>query len=395
MNARFQTAVVTLLNLRTLRERKGSSAVAVLGVAGVVAVLVAVLSIAEGFKATLVTTASPDRAIVLRSGADDEMSSILSRDDVKLVSDAPGVARGAAGALASPELFVIVDLVKRTTGTDANVPFRGVEPAAFEVHHEVKIVEGRRFETGRTEMIIGRGAAGQYRGLTVGSVHRWGTTDWTVVGIFEAGGALAESEIWADAGVLAPVYRRGNTFQAIHVKLASPGAFTEFKDALTSNPQLDVKVLREPEYRADKTRAITGIIYGLGYPIALLMGIGAVFGALNTMYSSVAARTREIATLRALGYSGGPVVLSVLAEALFLGLLGGLLGGGLAYLAFNGYEASTLNWQTFSQVAFAFRVTPPLLVQGTLYAIFLGFLGGIFPALRAARIPVASALREL
>lgn len=395
MNALFQTGVVTLLNLRTLRERKGSSAVAVLGVAGVVAVLVAILSIAEGFQATLVTTASPDRAIVLRSGADDEMSSILSRDDVKLVSDAPGVARGAAGALASPELFVIVDLVKKTTGTDANVPFRGVEPAAFEVHDKVKIVEGRRFETGRTEMIVGRGAAGQYRGLALGSVHRWGTTDWTVVGIFEAGGALAESEIWADAGVLAPVYRRGSTFQAIHVKLASPGAFTEFKDALTSNPQLDVKVLREPEYRADKTRAITGIIYGLGYPIALLMGIGAVFGALNTMYSSVAARTREIATLRALGYSGGPVVLSVLAEALFLGLLGGLLGGGLAFVFFNGYEASTLNWQTFSQVAFAFRVTPPLLVQGTLYALFLGFLGGIFPALRAARIPVASALREL
>jgi putative ABC transport system permease protein len=395
MNAIAQAAAVTWLNLRNLSERLASSSVAVFGIAGVVIVFLSVLSIAEGFQAALSSTASPDTAIVLRGGSDDEMSSILLRDDVRVIADTPGVVHREGGPLVSAELFVIVDLPKRSTGTDANVPLRGVQPAAFDVRDEVRIVEGRRFEPGRNEIIAGRGAAGQFRGLELGNALRWGRNTWTVVGTFEAGGGIAESEIWCDAAVLAPAYRRGESFQAAYVRLTSPEAFGPFKDALTTNPQLNVKVEREADYLSSKTRALTGIIYSLGYPLAALMGIAAVFGALNTMYTAVAARTREIATLRALGFGGLPVVVSVLAEALLLGLVGGGIGGLAAYFGFNGYRTSTINWQTFSQVAFSFAVTPRLLAQGIAYALILGFFGGLFPAIRAARLPVVAALREL
>lgn len=395
MSPLTQSITVIGLNLRNLKERIGSSSVAIFGVAGVVTVFLSVLSIAEGFQKVLHTVGSNDTAIVLRAGADDEMSSILSRADTVVVGDASGVLHGAGGPVASAELFVIVDLPKRSTGTDANVPFRGVQPAAFEVRKKLRIVEGRRFEPGRNEIVAGRGAARQFAGLDVGTTLRKGRNEWKVVGIFEADGGIAESELWADAAVLAPAYHRGDSFQAIYVKLTSPEAFDNFKDALTTNPQLNVKVLREVDYLSAKSQYLTRFIYILGYPIAALMGIAAVFGALNTMYNAVAVRTREIATLRALGFGGAPVVISVLVEALLLGLVGGLAGGVTAYLAFNGYQTSTLNWQTFSQVAFAFAVTPRLLVQGIVYALLMGLIGGIFPAIRAARLPVATALREL
>ncbi len=387
--------VVTWLNIRTLTERLSSSLVAVVGIAGVVAVFVAVLSMAEGFRATMATTGSPDTAIVMRSGADSEMVSILTRDEVNIIADAPGVRRAAAGAVASAELFVIVDLPKRDTGTTANVGLRGVHDAAFVIRDRLRMVEGRRFQAGRNEVIAGRGAARQFAGLEVGRRLRWGQNDWTVVGIFDTGGTLSDSEIWCDAGVLAPVYRRGNSFQTVYAKLDSPAAFTKFKDALTTDPRLNLKVVRETDYFAEQSTMLYRLITTLGTLIAVLMGIGAVFGAVNTMYTAVASRTREIATLRAIGFGGWPVVISVLVESLLLALAGGAIGGTVAYVAFNGFQTSTINWQTFSQVAFAFAVTPHLIVLGVIYALIMGLLGGLLPAIRAARMPVVTALREL
>jgi putative ABC transport system permease protein len=390
-----QVVIVSLLNLRTIRQRLTSSMVAVVGIAGVVAVFVAVLSMAQGFQRTMATTGSPDTAIVMRSGADSEMVSILTIDDVRLIGDAAGVRRNEQGAVASGELFVIVDLPKRSTNTTANVPLRGVGPNAFAVRPNVRIVEGRRFETGRNEVIVGRGAAGQFAGLEIGRTLKFGQSSWTVVGIFDAGGTMSDSELWCDAAVLQPAYRRGNSFQTVYAKLESPEAFTRFKDALTTDPRLNLKVLRETEYFAEQSQMVSTLITTLGAGIALLMGIGAIFGAINTMYSAVAARTREIATLRALGFGGGPVVVSVLVESLLLALAGGVIGGAAAYVGFNGFQTSTINWQTFSQVAFAFAVTPGLIVAGIVYALAMGLLGGLLPAVRAARLPIVSALREL
>ena len=394
---RFLAQILTMvvLTLRTVPQRAGSSLVAVTGVAGVVVVFVAVLSIAEGFQAALAGAGSPDTAIVMRGGSDTELSSILPLESTRVIRDAPGVRRSAEGVVASAELFVVVDVPKRSTGTPANVPLRGVEPAAFGVRDEVRIVEGRTFRPGTNEIIVGRSAAAQFAGIDLGSTQRWGESAWEVVGIFEAGGTIAESEIWCDARVLQPAYRRGDSFQSVYARLDSPDAFDAFKDALTTDPRLDVMVEREEDYYLGQTQAVTAIITGIAGVIAFLMGIGAVFGAINTMYTAVAARTREIATLRALGFSSGPVVISVMAESVALALVGGLLGGLLAYAGFNGYQTATINWQTFSQVAFAFRVTPALLVQGITWAVVMGFFGGLFPALRAARLPVATALREL
>ena len=394
---RFLAQVVTMivLTLRTVPQRAGSSLVAVTGVAGVVVVFVAVLSIAEGFQAALAGAGSPDTAIVMRGGSDTELSSILPLESTRVIRDAPGVRRSAEGAVASAELFVVVDVPKRSTGTPANVPLRGVEPAAFGVRDEVRIVEGRTFRPGTNEIIVGRSAAAQFAGIDLGSTQRWGESAWEVVGIFEAGGTIAESEIWCDARVLQPAYRRGDSFQSVYARLESADAFDAFKDALTTDPRLDVMVEREEDYYLGQTEAVTAIITGIAGVIAFLMGIGAVFGAINTMYTAVASRTREIATLRALGFSSGPVVVSVMAESVALAVVGGSLGGLIAWAGFNGYQTATINWQTFSQVAFAFRVTPALLAQGITWAVVMGFLGGLFPAIRAARLPVATALREL
>jgi len=389
-----QIASLTHFNLKTIWDRTGSTAAALFGIAGVVAVLVAVLSIAQGFRHAMTVSGSPDTAIVLRSGADSEMMSGLGGPTTRIIAEMEGVARGVGGPLASAELFVVINLPKRTTGTDANVPLRGVEPPAFEVRNEMEIVQGRLFQWGRNEVIVGAGAALEFEGLDVGSKLQVGRSEWTVVGIFTANGGIAESEIWTDAAVLQPAYRRGNSFQAVYAKLESPGAFQAFKDRLTTDPRLNVQVVRQPDYYAEQSTMVTNLITGLGTLVAGLMGVGAVFGALNTMYTAVSSRTREIATLRALGFGGTPVVISVLLESLVLSLVGGSLGAGLAYVAFDGFRAATINWQSFSQVAFAFAVTPALLIQGILFAALIGLAGGLFPAIRAARMPVATALRE-
>jgi putative ABC transport system permease protein len=390
-----QIGSVTKVSLQTILERKGSSAASTFGIAGVVAVLVGVLSIAQGFSHAMRSTGFPDRAMVLRSGADSEMMSILTGEDARIIADASGIARTPEGALASAELFVVINLPKRSTHTDANVPIRGVELSAFRVHDELQIVEGRRFESGKNEVIVGVGAASEFEGLETGAKIKVGRNEWTVVGVFKANGGLAESEIWTEAGVLQSAYQRGNSFQSVVVKLASPDEFTKFKDALTSDPRVSVKVVRQTEYYEEQSALLSNLITTLGVLIAGLMAVGAVFGALNTMYTAVSARTREIATLRALGFRAGPVVISVLIESLVLAMLGGAIGGGLAYFAFDGFRAATLNWQSFSQVAFAFDVTPTLILFGILLAMVIGLIGGIFPAIRAARLPIAAALREL
>jgi len=389
-----QIGSVTKFGLMGISQRRGSVAAAVVGIAGVVAVFIAVLSIAVGFQKALSLSGTPDAAIVLRSGSTTEMVSGLGRDDTRVIADAPGIAQDRDGSLASPELFVIINLPKLSSGTDANVPLRGIERTAFPVHR-VKIEKGRAFDWGKNEVVVGTGAAREFSGLEVGNKLRVGRNEWLVVGIFSAGGGTAESEVWTDATALQGAYHRGNSFQSVHAKLISPMAFDKFKDALTSDPRLNVKVVREPEYYAEQSTALTTLITILGNLIAALMAIGAVFAALNTMYNSVSTRAREIATLRALGFGSGAVVVSVMLESLVLALAGGALGAAAAYLACNGFHTATVNWQSFSQVTFSLEVTPQLVVQGVIWATIIGLIGGLFPAVRAARLPIAAALREL
>jgi putative ABC transport system permease protein len=394
LNWLIQAFSVTRFSLQTLPERKGTALSSVFGIAGVVAVLVGVLSIAQGIRLMVQNSADPDNAIVLRSGSDSEMMSGLGGPQTEVIANAPGVARDEDGALASAELFVIINLPKRSTGTDANVPLRGVSKPAFKVRSNLEITQGRMFEWGLSELVVGVAAGREFAGLDLGSSIEVGGEEWPIVGIFEAGGGIAEGEIWADEAVVSGAYRRGNSYQSVYTKLTSSGAFAEFKDALTSDPRLNVKVERASDFYSDQSTVLRGIVVGLGSLVAALMGLGAMFGALNTMYTAVSARTREIATLRALGFKAGPVVVSVLLESLLLALVGGLIGGGLAYLAFDGFRAATINFQSFSQIAFAFDVNAGLLKSGIMYAMLIGLVGGLFPAIRAARLPVATALRE-
>jgi putative ABC transport system permease protein len=395
MNWLSQTVAVTGVTLRSISQRLGSSVVAIIGIAGVVIVFTAVLSIAEGFRLAMEGTGDPQTVIVLRAASDTEMTSGFGGEEARLISEAPGLEQGPDGVHASPELFVIVGHPLKRSGTDANVPLRGLTPVALKVRPTVRIVEGRMFQPGTNEIVVGRAASRQFSGLSVGAPLRWGDGSWQVVGIFDAGGSVAESELWCDARVLQSAYRRGNSYQSVYARLASVDSLQTFKDALTTNPRLQVTVIREPDYYAQQSQVLQSIIRSIGYGIAFLMALGAIFGALNTMYSAVANRTREIATLRALGFGSSPVVVSVLVEAVLLSVVGGLIGGSLAWIAFDGYQTATMNWQSFSQVAFAFKVTPSLLALGMLFAVIMGFIGGLFPAIRAARLPVVTALRQL
>jgi putative ABC transport system permease protein len=390
-----QVVSITKFGLLGIPARAGSVGAAVFGIAGVVTVLVGVLSIGAGFRRALDSSGSPDNVVVLRSGADSEMVSGLGREEVNLISEAPGVRRGPDGPLASAELFVIINLPSRGTGMDANVPMRGIEKAAFQVRDHFKIEAGRAIEWGKNEVMVGAGAARQFAGLEVGGKIPVGRFEWPVVGIFSAGGGTAESEIWTDARVLQAAYKRGDSYQSLQARLESPEQFQAFKDALTTNPRLTVKVMRQTDYYADQSTAMTKLITTLGFLIAFLMACGAVFGALNTMYTSVSIRKREIATLRALGFGSSAVIVSVMLESLALALCGGLLGGGLAFAAFNGFQTATMNWQSFSQVTFAFHVTSALLVQGIVWAALIGLVGGLFPAVRASRVSISAALRDV
>ena len=391
-----QTLAVIALNLRTIPARLSSSAVAIVGIAGVVVVFVSVLSIGAGFAAAMQGSGSATRALVMRTGADTELTSGLEGPDVDVIKQAPGIRRDGSGPLASAELYVILDVPKKSTpGASANVPMRGIDAMGMEVREEVSLVAGRMFQFGTNEVIVGRAANGQFVNMNTGDTIVSGQNKWNVVGIFEADGGVAETEIWADARTLQGAYRRGNTYQSVLVRLDSSDTFNTFRDWLTSNPQVNVAIRRENDYYAAQSVAMTRLIQTIGFGIAVLMGIGAVFGAILTMYTAVATRAREIATLRALGFDTTSVLISVLIESLGLGAIGGAIGAVAAYVAFNGYQTSTMNFQTFTQVAFAFRVTPELLGMGLFYALLMGLVGGLLPAIRASRLPIASALREL
>jgi putative ABC transport system permease protein len=391
-----QTLAVIALNLRTIPARLSSSAVAIVGIAGVVVVFVSVLSIGAGFAAAMRGSGSATRALVMRTGADTELTSGLEGPDVDVIKQAPGIRRDGSSPLASAELYVILDVPKKSTpGASANVPMRGIDAVGMEVREEVSLVAGRMFQFGTNEVIVGRGANGQFVNMNTGDTIVSGQNKWNVVGIFEADGGVAETEIWADARTLQGAYRRGNTYQSVLVRLDSSDTFDTFRDWLTSNPQVNVAIRRENDYYAAQSVAMTRLIQTIGFGIAVLMGIGAVFGAILTMYTAVATRAREIATLRALGFDTTSVLISVLIESLGLGAIGGAIGATAAYVAFNGYQTSTMNFQTFTQVAFAFRVTPELLGMGLFYALLMGLVGGLLPAIRASRLPIASALREL
>jgi putative ABC transport system permease protein len=390
-----QTGAITLLNVRNIPQRLGASLVVVIGIAGVVGVLVSVLAMAEGFHHTLASTGRANRVILLRSGSDAELSSSVPRDQATLLAYLPGVARDAGGRpLASAELVVMVDLPRKGESHPNNVPFRGVQPGAFAVRDEIRIVEGRAFDRGVREVVVGRKAAQQFAGLSVGSRIAFRDSDWTVVGTFESGGDVHESEIWADAEVALSAFRR-HGFQSMTVALAdgSDASLAALREAISRDPRVAIAVFREPEYYARQAKVLSNLINVLGYTVAAFMAVGATFGALNCMYSAIASRQVEIATLRAIGFGGAPVVVSVMIEALLLALLGGIAGGTLAYVYCDGASLSTLNFNTFSQVAFDFRVTPRLLAQGLGWALVIGAMGGLFPAIRAARLPVTVALR--
>ncbi|ORE86382.1 ABC transporter permease [Oceanococcus atlanticus] len=388
-----QIYAVTAMNLRSIPSRLGTSAVIVIGIAGVVGVMVALLAMGAGFQATLASTGEDDRAIVMRSGSLDELSSVVIREHAAILAETPGVASNSAGEpLAIGELFMLTNVAKRDAVEPNNVVVRGTTPQVLKLRHEARLVEGRMFQPGVREVVVGIGAQRQFSGLQIGDLVEVREGAWPIVGVFETGGDVHESEIWVDREALVTASRR-SAWNSVTVQLEDAASFTSFKDAITSDPRLKLQVQREPDYYASRSEAMGQMITGLGYTVAVIMGIGALFGALNTMYAAVATRTVEIATLRALGFGSVPVVISVLLEALVLALLGALIGGALAYLFFNGYSVSTLNFQTFSQVAFAFRVSGALLVQGMIVACLIGLVGGLFPAVRAARMPVADALR--
>jgi putative ABC transport system permease protein len=382
-------------NFRSIRARWTSTIVAVLGIAGTVGVFVAMLSLARGFKATLVASGSPGNALVMRAGSSSEMMGGITLDSVKVVQDAPGIAHDGATPLLTQEVVGVIPFPLVSTGTDANVQVRGVSSNVLQIRKFVKISQGRMFNAGLTELVVGKNAEHTYAGLKLGNKVNFSGGSWTVVGIFDAGGSSFDSEVWCDAKILNEVLKRpDNIFQSVTVHLTSPEAYSQFKDALMTDPRLNVDVIREIDYYAKQSTTMTKLITVLGGLVAAIMAVGAVFGALNTMYSAVAERGREIATMRALGFSSFNVILSFLFEALLISFVGGILGC-LVVLPINGITTSTMNMQTFSNIAFAFKITLDLLVLGVLFALVMGILGGMFPAIRAARLPVAQALRDL
>lgn len=388
-------AIPLVYNLRSARERWTSSLVAVIGIAGTVAVFVAMLALARGFRATVVSSGLPENAIVQQAGSDTEMTSALTIDAVRVVEDAPQLARRGSEPMVSAEVVVIAALPLRDTGTDANVQVRGVSPRVLNVRSNVRVAQGRFLTPGLHEIVVGTNAAMAYRGLDLGATVAIGPGKWTIVGVLDSNGSAFDSEIWADADVLNGNYQRpAGVFQSVTAQLRSADLFPAFKAALERDPRLQVQVVREPAYYEQQSQMITTLITVLGGLVAIVMGLGAILAALNTMYSAVAERAREIAVLRALGFRGGSVVLSFLFESLFIALVGGIVGC-LAVLPVNGLTTGTINWQTFSHLSFAFRVTPDLLLAGLAFALLMGVAGGLPPAVRAARASVARTLRAL
>ncbi|MGN6790360.1 MAG: ABC transporter permease [Rhodanobacteraceae bacterium] len=388
-----QAASVTKVGIGTLRDRLGSSLVIVIGIAGVVGVLVALLAMGEGLKATLNSGGRDDTAIVLRGGSVSESQSVLVRDDVDAIEQSAGIARDASGKpIASAELVVAASLPLRGSQDDGNVQLRGVDEGAWALRPDLKVVQGRKFNPGMRELVVGEAAQRQFTGLDLGREVKLGNQVWKVVGAFQSDGAW-NSEMWADRQTVASAYRRGNSAESVLVKLAGPDAMAKFKAALAANPRLKVEASTTRAYFAKQSEGLSKIIRVVGLTVGIIMAIGALFGALNCMFAAVASRAREIATLRAIGFRGTPVVVSVMLETMLLALAGGVLGAVIVWLIFNGYHASTLSG--FTQLMFKFRVGPDLIWMGLKWALAIGFVGGLFPAMRAARLPVTTALREL
>lgn len=394
MSMLTQIRAVTWMNLTSIPQRLGTSSVIVVGIAGVVAVLISVLAMATGFQRTILATGRDDRAIVLRGGSDSELASTLSREATLTIMDAPGIRKDSAGKpIASAEAVVVVDMPKKSNDSGANVTIRGVGAAAMALRPEIHLIAGRMFQRGLRELIVGMGAQAQFKGLDVGSHIALRGSDWTIVGAFASNGDSHESELLADGETVLSSYRR-NLYQSVVVLLDSKDSFGAFKSSLTTNPQLSVDVMREHDYYAKQSQRMSTVLSFIAYVVGGIMAVGALFGALNTMYSAVSVRSREIATLRAIGFGASAVVLSVLIEAMLLSVIGALIGAGLAWVFFNGNVVSTLG-SNFTQVVFRLAVGPPLVVLGIVWACVIGLVGGLFPAIRAARLPVATALRAV
>jgi putative ABC transport system permease protein len=385
---------LTEVGIATLPQRLSSSSVIVLGIAGVVGVLVALLAMAAGFQDTLRATGTTDTVIVMRAGSGTELNSVVDHDTAQIVSEAPQIKRDASGApVASPEIVVVASLPERTSGLDANVEIRGLSVHAWELHPGVRIMAGRRFGTGMHELIAGRRAQQQFRNVSIGSTLWLNGQAWRIVGLFESGDAH-ESELWGDTDSIGATYRRGSSTSSVNLQLTAPGALKAYQDFIANDPRLQVDVQTTQAYYSAQSASLTDTIRVLGTAVGAIMAVGALFGALNSMYAAVAGRTREIATLRAIGFPSLPVIVSVMVEAMTLAAAGGLFGGLLARLIFDGYTTSTLG-ANFSQVVFTFSVSPPLFATGLRWALAIGLAGGLFPALHAARLSVTAGLRQV
>jgi putative ABC transport system permease protein len=388
----LQIVAVTTINLKSIPQRVLLSLSTVVAIALVVMVLLAFLAMANGFQRTIAGSGSEDIGIVLRGGSQAEINSTVSREQVRLVEDGPGIARGGDGRpLVSPELYLVVDGIKHTTKTKANLPLRGIGEQGFALRKGITITAGRMFNRGANEIVIGKGLAREFDGFDIGNTVAFGTTRWTVVGIFEADGSVFESEIWADLPVVQSLFNRNNFFQTVRVRLTGPATLDELKSYNDNDPRMKLDVKSEAAYFADQSSQTTDLIQKLGWPLAIAMAFGALAGALNTMYSSVAARTTEIATLRAIGFGGFSAFVGTLIESLALAAIGGVIGAALTYAIFDGLSASTLGGN-FTQVVFNFRLSPALVGEGVLLALIVGLIGGLFPALRAARMPIVAGL---
>jgi putative ABC transport system permease protein len=388
----LQVIAVTSINLGSIMQRRWLSLSTVIAIALVVIVLLTFLAMANGFQRTIAGSGADDIAMVLRAGSQAEINSTVSRDQVRLIEDGPGIARGSDGKpLISPELYLVVDGVKRTTKTKANLPLRGIGEQGAALRKGVSITAGRMFARGSNEIVVGKALLREFEGLDLRSQVSFGTTRWTVVGVFESGGSVFESEIWADLPVVQSLFNRNNYFQTVRARLTAPAALAELKAYSDNDPRLKLDVKSEAAYFAEQASQTSDLIQKLGWPLAIAMAFGALAGALNTMYSSVAARATEIATLRAIGFGGFPAFVGTLVESLSLAAIGGLIGALATYLIFDGVTASTLGGN-FTQVVFDFKLSPALIGEGVALALVVGLIGGLFPALRAARLPIVAGL---
>jgi putative ABC transport system permease protein len=388
----LQVAAVTAMNLKSLPQRRWLSLSTIVAVALVVIVLLAFLAMGNGFRRTLASSGSPDVAVILRGGSQSEVNSVVTRDQVRLVEEGPGIAKSPDGKpLASAELYLIVDGVKRSSQTKANLPLRGIGQEGAAVRKGITLVAGRMFAPGSNEIVVGKALLREFDGFELGRTVTFGTSKWTIVGVFAADGSVFESEIWADLPVVQSLFRRENVFQTVRVRLEAPAALDALKRYAEQDPRLKLDVKSEVEYFADQASRTSDLIQKLGWPLAIAMAFGALAGALNTMYSSVAARTTEIATLRAIGFGGFPAFVGTLAESLILAVVGGALGAAATFLVFDGLSASTLG-ASFTQVVFSFQLTPALAAEGLILALAVGLIGGLFPAIRAARMPIVAGL---